>query len=402
MLTGFQQFSSINEAGTAAGTVPAPRIAPYLKKALDDLDSHNTNKDALILSLNKKVDTMCQAFADGLSDLVNNAVVPPPSNKPAKPASLPWFSHGIKGFVNKLTWGNHPGNPDWQHYEGLERYSKLKSMVSETVDKLIGETFNEAAVPITDVIHNYVAEFKKHLTAVIHQGLVGMMGIGHSFGRSNSDFINAHKKDLEDYTAKIKASTKPIEPVEPPPSQPEPEPVKPLEPTPEPPAPAEEPPIPPKPVNPIPTDEEMNKKRKRFLSSAGLSPDSDVYKGLPPEAKKREIEKAKQHVAEIESVFDYKTRKFKEPEKAIDIMSHYELDPSKAKDVRTLWPKAEHKPLAPPPPKPLGVKRFKEGVMPTLAEWTQVQADQLVEQILEDATPETKARYLKYRLQYGS
>jgi len=91
-------------------------LNPELKKVFDDLMADvrqlidkflkNTEKGA-----EKAVKQTQQAQSMGGIGTGNTTA------NVQKLKSLPWFQHGVKGFLNKLWWGDHPENPMWNKFQ---------------------------------------------------------------------------------------------------------------------------------------------------------------------------------------------------------------------------------------------------------------------------------------------
>jgi hypothetical protein len=85
--------------------------------------------------------------------------------RPKLGEKLPWFSHGIKGFLQKLWHGNSPNNPNWAghrtesvDYLTLDEYNAIKDGLDEHVDAFF-EEYND----LSDVL----IRFKKELIGIV-------------------------------------------------------------------------------------------------------------------------------------------------------------------------------------------------------------------------------------------
>lgn len=71
-------------------------------------------------------------------------------NKPALASGLPWFQHGMRGFLRKLWYGDHPDNPNWKGVRtesfSLNEYKNTRDELRELVVEAIGDSEADALV----------------------------------------------------------------------------------------------------------------------------------------------------------------------------------------------------------------------------------------------------------------
>lgn len=78
-----------------------------------------------------------------------------------QPKSLPWFKYGIRGFLNKLWYGDSPSNPNYQT-EGmtLKSYIRLEEEINGAADIIIGEILCEVGAETDDLQSGWMDVFK--------------------------------------------------------------------------------------------------------------------------------------------------------------------------------------------------------------------------------------------------
>ena len=119
---------------------------------------------------------------------------------------LPWFKHGVRGFLNKLWYGDHPSNPNWQHMIGvsesvtgmltLREYIEIEDNVNRAVEEFFSEATSLRSLP--DAIKAYFERFKLYLSATIHDHMNQMYEIGKKHAKeSGTDAIPKPEKAPE-------------------------------------------------------------------------------------------------------------------------------------------------------------------------------------------------------------
>jgi hypothetical protein len=66
-----------------------------------------------INALKSSLNTLVQQHHGDVAKELKTAVGP---SVMQAPTSLPWFKYGLRGFLSKLWYGNHPDNPVWQYH----------------------------------------------------------------------------------------------------------------------------------------------------------------------------------------------------------------------------------------------------------------------------------------------
>ena len=183
---------------------------------MDDLYRDLTQQvNALIDDLEKRLASIPPQQATGI----------PPENPPplgqSKQGSLPWFKHGVRGFLRKLWYGDHPTNPDWQQnnsvdYSGrltIQEYVQIENDVNNTIDGLLSEAgFSGTAKGFFD-------QFRRDLAKVIQDYTLRLYQLGQQFGYQKAQNQAPVPGDEEPESPPTKEPASPEEPA-PPPSTP--------------------------------------------------------------------------------------------------------------------------------------------------------------------------------------
>lgn len=83
-----------------------------------------------------------------------------------KPESLPWFSNGLRGFLNKLYYNNTPENPDWKQYES----TKISLLEYVSIKKDLTSVLMEGApVDASNVIDSLISTLMPLIQGAINQ-----------------------------------------------------------------------------------------------------------------------------------------------------------------------------------------------------------------------------------------
>lgn len=84
-------------------------------------------------------------------------------------SSLPWFKHGVRGFLRKLWHGDSKENPDWASYENFANFDKLTLqeyvVIESGFHNELNQLINEAG--FADAFANYFNQFKTNLLKAI-------------------------------------------------------------------------------------------------------------------------------------------------------------------------------------------------------------------------------------------
>ena len=225
--------------------------------------------------------------------------VPPPNPTPLnkRQGSLPWFKHGVRGFLRKLWYGDHPTNPDWQQMDSvmpkkltLQEYIQVETNVGSAIDQLISES------NFAHIAKGYFDDFKKRLSDAIRHYML-------QFHQAAYQFINQ----------KIRGETVPPEGTPPKPSPPQSRPEAPPEDMPTEKVPGQEETPPPKPTTQPPpemVEQPPRTKRKRKSSApkkkskSSSAPPKEEERELSPEEIQAELERMRRE--EEQSGYDYK------------------------------------------------------------------------------------------------
>jgi hypothetical protein len=86
--------------------------------------------------------------------------------------TLPWFQHGVRGFLNKLWHGDHPENPSWKNVQRenaqthlkLQEYAEIRAQIEAFVTESVG--VQSLVAGLTDAIMKAVnTSFQKAYAA---------------------------------------------------------------------------------------------------------------------------------------------------------------------------------------------------------------------------------------------
>lgn len=155
-------------------------VDQYVKK-IDDI--HASGKEAAI---KKHLDNLPRARQlppekiakvvplpppERFKDLPSAVAVPPQPQQPSRPktTSLPWFKHGVRGFLRKLWHGDSPDNPDWQHEStrlSLESYINIRNQTYNFFSNCLTEEDLSGMGGMPDV-QNLMAQMKQDIVAAI-------------------------------------------------------------------------------------------------------------------------------------------------------------------------------------------------------------------------------------------
>jgi hypothetical protein len=139
----------------------------------------NPELDKILASLQAEIQQSIQKFSQQMQGEVEKAGVgiaaavqkqaaaAAPGNVPSF-KSLPWFQHGVRGFVRKLWYGDHPENPTWQNVRResvvphltLAEYAAIKAEVQVIAEE--AGAFGAAIDQLTaDITHSISTHFQK-------------------------------------------------------------------------------------------------------------------------------------------------------------------------------------------------------------------------------------------------
>jgi len=103
---------------------------------------------------------------------------PTPLGRQTRTGSLPWFKHGVRGFLRKMWYGDHPNNPDWDKMDWtkgrmtIQEYLHLEKVVNEEIDELLEEA------NFTDAIRGYFDDFRKNLAELLKRYMIALYQVG--------------------------------------------------------------------------------------------------------------------------------------------------------------------------------------------------------------------------------
>ena len=404
----YQTLKQYRESGAVTGPQNTDVIpGPPPKAKPEDMPEFK----ALLDKLTREISDAVDGFGHHLTDVINKAKVLPAQGGQAQAVqkitkNLPWFKHGVKGFLNKLWWGDHPGNPMWHNVESANLTLSKLCLIEDYIERELNVLFlTETTSPFPgwqrydDVIRQAVEEFKIHLVKKIKGYVTDGFAIAskwHNDSIKPADVAPSKKDDPTPPAPEAGPGPTPAAPA------PEPEVVAPADDTEK-----DEPvistkedvPTRTKPLfstgpssgKPLPapdgstdgdvssinapptldakiqaakegltksawTPKEAGKAHRKFIEETGLSMNSHFVKEQLAGIKdpdKREVEREKMSDKlmktwdHIHSLFDSGKEKIKEGslQDAIKVMEDYQLDPSDPKDVRKIWPDHEEVPL---------------------------------------------------------
>jgi len=180
------------------------QLVQYVNKLIDSLESR-------LLAL--------QPAAQPAAQSQEAPEIPPPNpvplNKQKERGSLPWFKHGVRGFLRKLWYGSSKDNPDWQRqadsvHHGrmtIQEYIQIERDIHGVLDGLLNEAGFANAV---EAVKAEFANFKKQLADAVRH------------------YMNQFHSVLKQHYTSAPAENPPTD------VQPSAEPPKPPEPSPEP------------------------------------------------------------------------------------------------------------------------------------------------------------------------
>ena len=163
-----------------------------LEKEKEDLFINlNRQSQGLVDQLEKALLALEPKTATG--QLATQVAGATPAQK-AIQGSLPWFKHGMRGFLRKLWYGDHPTNPDWKHVAGvyesinkritLREYIEIQEGIEQAVDEFFTEATSVQSLP--DAIQSYFIKFKTDLAATIHYYTNQMYDLGKKHANTNA------------------------------------------------------------------------------------------------------------------------------------------------------------------------------------------------------------------------
>lgn len=188
-----------------------------LKIDVDRLLKQLNNEIIDTISQNQQQEVPQQQQYEPQQEVPHISTVANQTYRPKLGEKLPWFAHGIRGFIQKLWYGNSPDNPNWAghrtestEYLTINEYLSIENQINEQITSFF-ENYEEY-----DLISNILDRFQKKLLFTI-----------------NSHFIQVAQTSKEIYTSK-KSPIKPnVDPIKTPANEPEinPKPIDPPQPT---------------------------------------------------------------------------------------------------------------------------------------------------------------------------
>lgn len=191
------------------------------------IGEHMDNKDidSLYANLQDEIKKVLEDWWQKIKWNVENAASSAAQSATTAPTrrsgSLPWFGHGIRGFLHKLWYGDHPENPNWRAMPATENSRKRMTVQEYTVLKEQLENWIDIFAE-----NDLISTTKNDLL----NGLLGVMSkyINHAYQLGYTRNNNAPATDTPpaqpDPTPTSPAAPAASEPT-PSPAQPEPEPT---------------------------------------------------------------------------------------------------------------------------------------------------------------------------------
>lgn len=94
-------------------------------------------------------------------------------SQPPAIKTLPWLQHGVKGFLNKMWYGDHPDNPMWKNYKehvgkrlSLDEYNYIKNNLESIINEGVGD-FTSAA---NEMLHSLLNTITFHVNKAYEMG----------------------------------------------------------------------------------------------------------------------------------------------------------------------------------------------------------------------------------------
>ena len=132
--------------------------SPETNKYLEDLTKNlyaifDRHLNDLIAELSKNLSKEIEA------EMQKRTVSSKPNSQQLQ--SLPWLKHGVRGFLHKIWFGDHPENPNWQQAEHmtLETYSYFADKVEKSCDGIVSHIPLE--INESSTLYGLIDEFKK-------------------------------------------------------------------------------------------------------------------------------------------------------------------------------------------------------------------------------------------------
>lgn len=166
----------------------------------------------------------------GAGPVASGPAAPTPDTRPGF-KSLPWFQHGVRGFVNKLWYGDHPQNPNWsnvrrEHVQlALSEYMEVR----ETIENLSKEYLFEDA-GIWDFFKPAIKNLTSDIIRAINKHFKQAQELGHSRSEPATPTATEPEPTAPTAPAAVEPTAEPAEPAASPPNEPQPaaEPMKPV------------------------------------------------------------------------------------------------------------------------------------------------------------------------------
>jgi len=106
----------------------------------------NPALDSIFTKLKAEIDQIIGNFWQAIQQAAPAGAATAANPTGPKYKALPWFQHGVKGFLNKLWHGDHPENPTWKNVqrEGtqnrlkLQEYIEIKSQIDAFLEDVTG------------------------------------------------------------------------------------------------------------------------------------------------------------------------------------------------------------------------------------------------------------------------
>lgn len=188
--------------------------------------SFQTIMDDLYRDLTQQVNALIDDLEKRLASVPQQAADIPPENPPplgqSKRGSLPWFKHGVRGFLRKLWYGDHPTNPDWQQNNSMDsgrltiqEYVQIENNVNSTIDELLSEA------RFSDTVKGFFDQFRRDLAKVIQNYTLRLYQLGQQYGYQKAQGQTQDQQGEEPKSSPTEEPVSPAkEPTPPPPGEP--------------------------------------------------------------------------------------------------------------------------------------------------------------------------------------
>lgn len=141
-------------------------------------DSMKKEIDKEIDALKSQLEGLVKTHHDQVSSHLQKVIEPAGATgsgaRIQAPTSLPWFQHGVRGFLHKLWYGDHPDNPSWyghQQQQEEEPESQPQECISLSYFSYLREEMkiatNTIFLEIADTFNNQGSAFEMSPTTPV-------------------------------------------------------------------------------------------------------------------------------------------------------------------------------------------------------------------------------------------